>query len=173
MKRIAIIGCGGAGKSTLARQLGVMLDLPVYHLDSLFWKAGWTATTASDFDTILYEILSKDKWIIDGNYSRTLDLRIREADTIIFLDYPTHVCLFRVIKRRIEYNGVTRPDMAKDCKEKIDAEFIKWILDFRRKNRSQILSRLGNFEGEKQIYVFNGPKELESFVNTLGFIKER
>ena len=167
MKRVAIIGCGGAGKSTLARQLSGLLDIPVYHLDALFWKAGWTATTESEFDTNLYEILSKDKWIIDGNYARTLSVRIREADTIIFLDYPTYVCLFRVIKRRIKYSGETRPDMAKDCKEKIDAEFIKWILNFRRKNRSLVLSELDKYKSEKQIYIFRSSGELEDFVCTI------
>ncbi|NLY66996.1 MAG: DNA topology modulation protein [Tissierellia bacterium] len=166
-RRIAIIGCGGAGKSTLARKLGEILKLPVYHLDSLFWKAGWVPMPVEEWKLIQEELTSKDEWIIDGNYRGTMDIRLSKADTIIFLDYPTYICLFRVIKRLIKYYGKTRPDMAEGCNETLDLEFIKWILNFRRNKRPDIINKINTYKDRKNIYIIKSPKELEVFIEQI------
>ena len=98
MKRILIIGSGGAGKTTLARQLGKLLDLPVVHLDALYWQPGWTETPKQVWNDKIQDLLLQDSWVMDGNYGGTLDQRIVAADTIIFLDISRLTCLFRVIK---------------------------------------------------------------------------
>jgi adenylate kinase family enzyme len=88
MKRVLVIGSPGGGKTTLSRELGKLLDLPVYHLDKLFWKPGWALSDDESFRALQRELVSKPRWIIDGNYDRTLDVRLPHADTVIHLDFP-------------------------------------------------------------------------------------
>jgi adenylate kinase family enzyme len=95
MKRILIIGSGGAGKSTLSRCLQKLLGIPLVHLDSIFWKPGWVETPRPEWKRIVCELVQGDSWIMDGNYSGTLDIRIDACDTIIFLDLPRTTCSWR------------------------------------------------------------------------------
>ena len=119
MERILIIGCGGSGKSTLARELGPRLSLPVIHLDQLWWKAGWENVSIEEFDEELEKILSRDRWVIDGNYNRTMPQRLRRCDTVIYLDFSRWACLWGVFQRQLMYRGKVRPDMAPGCPEQI------------------------------------------------------
>ena len=122
-----MIGSGGAGKSTVARQLGKLLNIEVFHLDALYWKPGWVETPRGEWRKKIEELLVRDSWIIDGNYSNTLELRLKECDTVIFLDIGSATCLWRVVKRWITYRGSRRPDMAEGCREKLELEFILWV----------------------------------------------
>jgi len=167
VKRIAIIGSGGSGKSTLAKELGQILNLPVYHLDALYWRAGWVPAPEHEWDLLMQELVLKEEWIIDGNYGGTMDIRLREADTIIFLDYPTCLSLFRALKRRIQYQGKTRPDMGEGCQEKIDYQFIKWIVNYRRDKRPGILKKLNKLTDKKEVYIFQSPRQLKNFLKQL------
>ncbi|BAC13038.1 DNA topology modulation protein [Oceanobacillus iheyensis HTE831] len=162
MNKIMIIGCPGSGKSTLAMQLGEYKKLPVYHLDSFFWKPGWEQIERDKFIEKQKEIMEEPAWIIDGNYNATMDTRIKKADTIIFLHYRTTRCLFRIIKRRIQYHGQTRPDMGEDCKEKIDWEFVQYVLKFNKDKCPTIFDKLDAVK-EKQIYILKNPKQLKQF----------
>ncbi|WP_046213585.1 DNA topology modulation protein [Paenibacillus wulumuqiensis] len=172
MQKIAIIGSGGSGKSTLSRKLAAKLQLPVYHLDSLYWRSGWVPTPAAEWDQFLTELTAQSEWIIDGNYGRTMDIRLREADTIIYLDYPTYISLFRAVKRRFQYKGRTRPDMAAGCEEKMDLKFAKWIWRYRRDQRPKILKKLDDLKDNKTIYIFTSPRQLERFLEQ-NFKEER
>lgn len=164
MKRIIVIGCGGAGKSTLSRKLSDKLNIPVYHLDKIFWNRGWIQTPQEEFDIKLKSLVNKDKWIIDGNYIRTLDMRVERADTIIFINMSTYLCLYRAIKRRIMYKGKSRPDMAEGCPEGIDFEFFKWILTYNKKVKPEILEKLKKYN-DKTVIILNGKKEVKDFIN--------
>ena len=138
MERVLIVGCGGAGKSTLARQLGEKTGLPVVHLDQIFWSPGnWIHLEKAEFDTLLKAELEKDQWIIDGNYNRTLELRMEKADTILYLDFNRWRCLAGWFKRVVTNWGTARPDMAPGCKEWFDPEFVRWIWRYNRDNRSR------------------------------------
>ena len=125
MKRIVIIGSGGAGKSTFARQLSEKLNIEVYHLDAILWKPNWVGTPRDEQKRIQYKLVEKESWIIDGNYGGTLDIRLNTADTIILLDIHRVICLYRAIKRTFQYRNKTRPDMAEGCEERFDLEFLK------------------------------------------------
>lgn len=166
-QRIMIVGNGGSGKSTLAVRLGALTGLPVVHLDQLFWRAGWQMVTREEFDRVLAEEVAKDAWIIDGNYNRTITTRLERCDTVIFLDMPRLVCLFRVLKRVWKYHGKTRPDMGDDCPEKVDREFLAWIWHFNAKNRQKYLDL---FAGslDKNIFVLRNRREIKRFFEPIG-----
>ncbi len=137
MKRIIIVGNGGTGKSTIAVKLGNILGLPVVHLDRLFWRPGWKSVPNAEFDALLAEEVGKDEWIIDGNYNRTIEMRLQRADTVIWLDFPRLTALVGVLRRTCVWRGKTRPDMGEGCPEKIDREFLTWIWNFNRNNRGR------------------------------------
>lgn len=106
MKRIMVIGVSpGVGKSTFAKQLDNKLDLPVYHLDTYYWQPGWVETDKETFADAQHKIVQGDEWIIDGNYSATVAIRGKKADTIIYLERPLYVCLYRVLKRWVSLEG--------------------------------------------------------------------
>ncbi|MEC5423764.1 DNA topology modulation protein [Virgibacillus sp. C22-A2] len=166
MKKIAIIGSGGAGKSTLAQRLGSILDIPVYHLDAIHWKPGWKAISRAELIEETEKILQHDAWIIDGNYGGTMDIRLQQADTVLFLHYPTIYCLYGITKRRIQYRNQTRPDMGEGCPEKLDWEFINWVRQFNKTKVPAIYDRLSNLD-DTTIHIFKSRKKLNLFLNQL------
>ena len=165
MRRVLVLGCPGAGKSTLARSLGEALSLPVVHLDRLWWKSGWINRTEGEFDALLDAVLLGEEWVIDGNYLRTLPRRLERCDAVVLLDYLRRVCLFRALRRILSWRGRTRPDMAADCPERLDGEFVRWIWDFHRTQRPQVLELLDGWTGEK--HVFCSPKDCARFLAKL------
>lgn len=166
MKKIAIIGCGGAGKSTLSKKLGNILQIPVFHLDAIFWKPHWTPIKCEELIYKQEQIFSQASWIIDGNYGSTMDKRLKAADTVIFLHYRTIHCLYGITKRRIQYHGKTRPDMGQDCPEKLDWEFFKWVWRYNKTKAPAIHQQLENLD-HTTILIFKSPKETRKFVTTL------
>lgn len=165
MRRVLVLGCPGAGKSTLARSLGEALSLPVVHLDKLWWKSGWVNRTEGEFDALLDAVLLGEEWVIDGNYLRTLPRRLERCDAVVLLDYPRRVCLLRALRRILTWRGRTRPDMAADCPERLDGEFVRWIWEFHRTQRPQVLELLDGWTGEK--HVFRSPKDCAGFLAKL------
>ncbi|HHQ2480896.1 TPA: topology modulation protein [Bacillus cereus] len=128
MERIMVLGISaGVGKSTFAQQLGNALNINVYHLDKLFWNPNWIEASFEEFSKAHQEIVNQNQWIIEGNYNNTIEIRAKSADTIIYLELPLSVCLYRVIKRWLMNIGKTRADMGVGCREKIDWKFIKFI----------------------------------------------
>lgn len=114
------------------------------------------------------EIIAQDAWIIDGNYSGTMDRRVAHADTIIWLDFPRHVCLWRAVKRAIQHRGQTRPDMAKGCPERMDLAFLRYIWGFRRRNQSKLSKRMevARTEG-KQSILLSTRRAVEQYLRQL------
>lgn len=158
MKKIVVIGCPGAGKSTFARRLREMTGLPLYYLDQIWHKADRTTVSKEEFDAKLREIIRQDSWIIDGNYLRTMENRLEACDTVFFLDYPLEICL-EGAKARI---GTVREDMPWVEKE-FDEEFRQWILDFPKDQIPVIYELLKKYETEKEIIVFKSRDEAEKF----------
>ncbi len=163
MKRIIIIGCSGSGKSTLARRLAARLSLPLVHLDKLYWRKNWQPVAEEEFDALLQAELEKPEWIMDGNFSRTLPLRLARCDTAICLDYPRRLCLFRVFRRVLTHCGRTRPDMGEDCPERFDLEFLKYIWNYNGKNRRRNEILLGS-AGDVKVFLLHSPREAKRFL---------
>ena len=155
MERIIIIGCGGAGKSTLARQLGEKLNIPVVHLDKLFWNPGWVGKSQEEFDALHEQELAKEKWIMDGNFNRTMPQRIARCDTVIYLDFSRGACLLGVVKRILTTYGKVRPDMGVGCPERIDFEFLKWVWDYNKNNRERNYKLLNEAQHAETIVLKN------------------
>jgi adenylate kinase family enzyme len=140
--RIAVVGSPGAGKSWLARRLGEALDLPVIHLDRLYWGPGWTRPEDDAWRATLARAVSGPRWIVDGNYAPTLDLRVAPAEAIVFLDHGPLACLLGVVHRRLANSGGTRPDMAASCPERLNPRLLRKILAFRRVTRPLVVDTL-------------------------------
>jgi adenylate kinase family enzyme len=168
MKRIVIVGSSGSGKSTLARQLSQQLNLPLYHLDKYFWHAGWVGTPFQTWQQTVRSFVTQDEWILDGNYRSTLDMRIKAADTIIFLDLPPWLCTLRAIKRRIQYRNRPRPDMAEGCPEHIiDRNFPRFltrIWTYPTRARTAIVQRLHAVSHNKRIVWLQSTREVDQFL---------
>lgn len=165
MRKVLLIGSGGAGKSTLARNISARTGLPLVHLDALYWRAGWVEPPKDEWRRTVEALLREDAWVMDGNYGGTLDLRLAACDTVVYLNLPTWLCLWRVLKRRIAHRGTHRPEMAPGCNERLNAEFLWWILTYRMKNHRAMLRRLAAAEGRgKRVVVLDSPRAVAEFL---------
>lgn len=167
MQRVLVIGPGGAGKSTLAQRLAAITGLPLVSLDALHWRAGWVEPPKAEWEATVERLVAESRWIMDGNFGGTLERRIAVCDTVIYLDMPPLLCLWRVLERRLANRGRTREGMAAGCVEKLDARFVWWILSFRSVRRPPILERLARLRAEQQGVVLRHPREVEAFVASL------
>jgi RimJ/RimL family protein N-acetyltransferase len=161
MKKILVIGCPGGGKSSFARELHKRTSLPLCHLDMLFWNADKTTVTRELLCERVREVLSGDEWIIDGNYSATLPMRLEACDTVFFLDMPTELCLRGVEKRR----GQVRPDMPWIETEE-DPEFTEYIKSFKEVQRPKLLEIISQYS-DKALTVFHSHEEIDAYLARL------
>lgn len=172
MRRVLVIGSGGAGKSTFARRLGRALDIEVIHLDSLYWKAGWIETAKAEWAERVAELVRRDAWIMDGNYSGTFDIRVPACDTLIFMDMPRLLCLWRIVKRFFVYRRRTRPDMAAGCSEDLNPEFLLWVWNYPKQQRPKVLKLMRENAASKQMIRLRSPAEVERFLVGVGNSRE-
>ncbi len=161
MKKVIIIGSPGAGKSTFARALADKTGLPLYYLDMLWHKPDKTNISPEEFDEKLLELTTRDKWIIDGNYARTISIRLESCDTVFLLDYPMELCL-ESVRSRI---GTPREDMPWVETEE-DEEFMEWIRDFPQTQLPKIYRALRDHP-QKEIHIFKSREESARFLAAL------
>ena len=167
MRRVVVLGSGGAGKSTLARQLGEVLGLPVIHLDREHWRPGWVETPRDEWAERVAELVAGDSWVIDGNYGGTIESRLRACDTAIFLDLPRSLCLWRVMRRWRRYRGRTRPDMTPGCDERLDWTFVRWIWNYPRAHRPVVMEQLARLGAGQRLVHLHSRREVRDFMATL------
>ena len=149
MKRVIIVGPGAAGKSTLAARLGEITGLPVIELDKLFWRPGLAATPPDQWAAIQCQLASRESWIMDGDLGPydVLEVRLRAADTVVFLDFSPVRCAWRAIRRSRER-----------------ADFWRWLLTYRRRSRPLLRQAIAAHAGDTDIQVLSNPREVRRFV---------
>lgn len=158
MEKAIVIGCPGAGKSTFARKLRNKTGLPLYYLDMMWHRPDKTNITPEQFDAKLTDILATDKWIIDGNYARTLEMRISACDTVFLLDFPLAVCL-EGVKNRIGHNREDMPWVEKE----LDEDFRQWILDFPNTQLPKIYNLLEQYGKSRKVYIFHSRADSDNY----------
>lgn len=164
MQRILIIGNSGAGKSTLARRLGERLNLPVIHLDVLFWKPGWTQSEDGEFRARVANALGGPAWICDGDFGSSLDLRMPLADTVVWIDQPPILCLARAIWRAVKFGDGGRPDMAEGCREKVDLQFYAYICNWNRTRRPRVEAALAAHGQHLRLIRLRTDRDIAAFL---------
>ncbi len=165
MLRVLIIGPCGAGKSTLAAELGKRLNLPVFHMDKLNWQPGWVEGGEDEIRRKLLDIVATDRWLIDGNYGGTLGERLERADTVVYLDFPISLCVARLLRRIWIYHGRTRPDMTEGCPERFDLGFLIYLLRWNSGPRPRTEAKLKGHEDK--VIRLKSPVALERWIATL------
>lgn len=163
LNKVIVIGSPGAGKSTFSRKLRDVTGLPLYYLDMLWHKPDRTTISREEFDTKLEEILMRDKWIIDGNYNRTLEIRLKYCDTVFLMDYPLDVCLSGAESRV----GKEREDMPWSETE-LDSEFKQFIIDFSKESLPRIYDLIDKYREGKSVVIFKSREESEEYLRNCG-----
>ena len=162
MNKIIVIGCPGSGKSTFAKQLKAIYNIPLYHLDLIWNKPDKTTISREAFDDELNKIFKEQEWIIDGNYQRTIEKRIIEANTIYLLDYPLDICLQGASGRV----GIKRDDMPW-VEEELNAEFKQKILDFAQTKLPKVYELLEKYKENKRIVIFKTREQAQNYLDKL------
>jgi adenylate kinase family enzyme len=162
MERVLVIGSPGAGKSTLAAEIARLSGLPLVHLDKEYWRAGWIEPDRREWAAHVQSIAARERWVMDGNYGGTLVPRLARADTVVWLDFPVWLCLWRIVRRALRYRGRVRPDMAEGCPEQMGWEFFSYTARFPRDGRRRIVEKLPAFRGS--IVRLGGPREVRSWL---------
>lgn len=162
--KIAILGYSGSGKSTLAKFLGETYKIPVLHLDTVQFIEDWEERNYEEGLAIVAKIMAEDNWVIDGNYTKFYQAeRLAAADQIIFVQFSRWATLKRIIQRRIKYHKQSRPDMAEGCDEKLDWEFLWWVVyEGRTKERREHYQAIEQGYADKCLTIKN-QKELDAF----------
>ncbi len=161
MKKVIVIGCPGSGKSTFAKKFHMKTNIPLFHLDMMYWKEDKSVVEKSVFLDKLFTVLQQDEWIIDGNYASTMELRIDKCDTIIFLDYPLDVCLEGINERK----GKVRSDMPW-VENKDDHEFIGFVKNYNLQNRPLVMKLLDKYS-YKNIIIFHTRDEANQYLKSM------
>lgn len=167
MRRVAVIGCGGSGKTTLANELAARLNLPVVHIDSHYWRmldGARVQSTPEQWRECHHGLISRDRWVMDGMKLGVLAERLARADTVIYLDLPTRECLSGILWRRLRYRGELRPDLG--VYDRINWAFLRWLCSFRRRHRPALLKRLDSFDGAR--IVLRRRRDVRRFLSTVG-----
>ncbi len=163
MQRIAVIGSGGSGKSTFADELSRITGLPLFHLDEYYWRPGWAETPSDEWRVVQSALVAHDRWIIEGNYSNTYDLRFARVDTVIVLSPPRRVCLYRVIKRVVV--NWHRDAQAQGCPERFDISFLHWVWRFPYDERPALDALLARDAGRFRVVELSSSERTRRYLN--------
>jgi adenylate kinase family enzyme len=161
MDRIAIIGCGGSGKTTLGRQLADKINAPITHLDGIYYDSAWNTLPPEKFTAIQQELVAEPRWVIDGNFASTLPIRLQRADTVVFLDIPPIVCLWGILQRRRRYRGGQHTEQG--VFDRIHWGFIRYVLGYRRQMRPKVRALIAEHAGHAHITTLTSRRAARRF----------
>ncbi|MEE1321090.1 MAG: adenylate kinase [Acutalibacteraceae bacterium] len=159
MKKAIVIGCPGSGKTTFSEKLSKITGLPLYYLDAIWHKPDKTHIPREEFDKRITEIFSEPEWIIDGNYKRTIEMRLKECDTVFLFDLPVEICLQGVTERI----GKGRYDLPW-IETEPDPEFIKFIEEFPKDTLPYIYGLIDKYKSEKQVIIFKSREQADEYL---------
>lgn len=160
MKKVIVIGCPGSGKTTFAEKLNKCTGLPLYYLDAIWHKPDKTHISRDEFDERIREIFNTHEWIIDGNYNRTIEMRLQQCDTVFLFDLPTDVCL-QGAKERLGKGRYDLPWIEKES----DPEFEGFIKEFAEKSLPKIYNLIEKYKAEKDIVIFKSREDADDYIN--------
>lgn len=169
MERVAIVGCAGSGKSYVARELGRLLDLPVIHLDAVYFDDQWNPLPMERFGAVQRELVAAPRWAVDGNHNSTIHVRLEAADTVVFMDLPTHVCLWGILSRQLrrgrgqnDQNGVYN---------RITGDVLGYLLGYRRKMRPRVLAKIDWHAGDAQLITLTSRRHARRFLRHVASVQ--
>jgi adenylate kinase family enzyme len=165
VQRVAIVGPGGAGKSTFADELGRRTGISVVHLDQYFWKPNWIPTPGEKWVDLQFELFSGDRWIADGNYGGTLDVRLSRADTVIVVTLPRWQCTWRAFKRGLPTPW--RSDSSEGCPERLDLKFLLWVWRYPIDSRPRLDRATDRFRDRLNVVELASTSAAQSFLDEL------
>lgn len=169
MKRVAVLGSGGAGKSVFARKLGAATGLPVVYLDPLVWKPGWELAPVEEVRDVIRKAARADAWVIEGDFLGSEPTgRFERADTVVFLDLPRRTCLRRIVWRRLRDARRSRADLPAGCREGLDRAFVRWVWRFPVDSRPAVLELLRRLPAHVAVHQLRSPREVRAFLRALG-----
>jgi adenylate kinase family enzyme len=164
LRRVMVVGCAGAGKTTLARRLAHELGLPAISLDFHFWRPGWQIPGREAWREQTVALAALPAWVMDGNYSSTYDVRMPRAQYLIWLDYPRATGLRRVLLRTIQGYGRARPDLPEGCPERFDLAFLRHVWNFPRQHRPRIVAGIEQFGSHLRVIRLICDSDAEHFL---------
>lgn len=165
MERIAIVGCGGSGKSYLARQLGRLLGAPVTHLDAVYFDDEWNPLPMEKFEALQRELVAAPRWVIDGNYNSTLQVRLEAADTIIFMDLSTRACLWGIISRQLRHGRGQNTQTG--VYNRINWDVLRYVAGYRRKMRPRVQAKIDQYATHAQVITLTSRRQARRFLRDL------
>jgi len=160
--RIAIIGCGGSGKSHLSRSLGILLGITPVHLDGLYYDQDWKPVDKEQFAALQRDLVSAPRWIIDGNYASSLPIRLQAADTVIFLDLSGWTCLWGIAQRRLRHRGGQHKDIG--VYDRITWNFVRYILGYRRQMAPRVRKLIADHAGNAEVVVLRSRRAARDYL---------
>jgi adenylate kinase family enzyme len=165
VQRVAVVGSGGAGKSTFSEELGRRAGIRVVHLDQHFWKPGWVSTPREEWARLQEDLLSDETWIADGNYGGTLDVRLSRADTVIVLALPRWRCTLRALMRSLRNYG--KAIQAEGCPERIDFSFLRWVWRYSSDSRPRLDQAIERYRDRLHVVELQSPTAVEAFLDAI------
>lgn len=169
MKRIALIGCGGSGKTWLSNRLGELIEAPVTHLDAVYYDDGWNALDKEKFAAIQEELVAAPTWVIEGNYASTLPIRLTRADTVVFLDLPARVCLWGIAQRRLRYGGGQND--ATGVYDRITWSFLRYVWGYRKSMAPRVVALIQEHARDAAVYRITSRRQARALLAQIGDAK--
>jgi adenylate kinase family enzyme len=167
MQRVLVVGCSGAGKSTFSRRLAEVTGLPRIELDREFWQPGWRTTPREIWLPKVEAFCAESRWILDGNFNSSLHIRVPRADSVLWLDYPRHVCIRRVLARWLRNYRRVRPGFAAGCPEKVDWPFLRYVWNFNEDHGRRLAAMIEERGRHLCVHRFKSDREADRFLRDL------